>query len=522
MRYRRALHGAFWIAASIGLLLPGVSGCAIMNGFLDPTKVGQFPLEYQERGIRRILTPRDTPSGPPNASEPTPQDLVPVYSDYRLAPGDVVAVVVQDLVAPGVAEQAALEVSSTGNIRVPQLGPVKVDGLTDGELEEELKARLREAELLPMPDVRVFVQTKRGRVFTVRGAVGAPGLYPITEPDTRLLDVIGLARDISPNVPRFYVIRRSGAATEGPAADGSETEFEEAEPEGWVIPPPDEEDFQATFSTAVGLGQRQPPPADEPELDVSDLEAAIAPPQPTTGRAEIEPDAPFEPLVFDPRTGELLESDRLSEPREAEPTKPAPESVGTERFEGEPFDWEDVPELELDQRVIEIDARALFAGDPRFNIVIRDRDVISVPVDTGVYYLMGEVARPGVYGFGGRDITIKQALASSGGFSPFAWPQRCEIIRHEPGTDKQLTIPVNLDAVFAGLEDDVYLRDDDILNVGTHFVSPFLYVIRNSFRFTYGFGFVYDRNFADKDAYGAQINPETLAIQRRQQQGLPF
>ena len=46
-------------------------------------------------------------------------------------------------------------------------------------------------------------------------------------------------------------------------------------------------------------------------------------------------------------------------------------------------------------------------------------------------------------------------------------------------------LPVDLDAVYAGLEDDVLLREDDLVNVVTHFVAPFLFVIRNSFRFTY-------------------------------------
>jgi protein involved in polysaccharide export with SLBB domain len=172
--------------------------------------------------------------------------------------------------------------------------------------------------------------------------------------------------------------------------------------------------------------------------------------------------------------------------------------------------------------VIAINVTELKAGDPRYNIVVRDRDVINVPIDTGVFYVMGDVSRPGVYAFGGREITVKQALAVCGGFSPMAWPQRCELIRREPGTDKQTTRLINMDAIFAGLEEDFYMRDDDILNVGTHFVAPFLFVIRNSFRFTYGFGFVYDRNFADKDAYGGRLNPEVARQQQRAQRGLPF
>ena len=81
---------------------------------------------------------------------------------------------------------------------------------------------------------------------------------------------------------------------------------------------------------------------------------------------------------------------------------------------------------------------------------------------------------------------------------------------------------MNIDHIFAGLEDDILLRPDDVVNVGTDIVAPFLFVIRNSFRFTYGFGFVYDRNFADKDAYGSKINPQIRADQQRAAAGLSF
>lgn len=525
MGLRGALSRASGIAVCLGMLLPGLSGCAMLNGFLDPTKVGSFPLEYKESGIRRILTPRDTPPGPPNASEPTPEDLVPVFADYRLAPGDIVALSIQDLYQTGLPHQVALDISPTGNLRVPQLGSVKVAGLTEVEVEDELAARFRDAGILPEPDVQVFMQTRRRRTFVVRGLVGQAGVYPIGDPDTRMLDVIGLARDIGSSVLKIYVIRRGSAIggdevvepfAEQPAAD-----------ELIIEPPVDDEDFEVDFSAAGLVAYQEPPPERQPEREHeqerADLEAVIAPGPATQpderGTPAEEAEPPFPPLIFDPQTGELVEG---TPPPEAEPAPEEPTALFPEMEPEEPFDWDDVPGLELEQRVIEIDVRALLAGDPRYNIVIRDRDVINVPVDTGVFYLMGEVNRPGVYAFSGRDITIKQAIAMCGGFSPLAWPQRCEIIRHEPGTDKQLTIPVNLDALFAGLEYDLFLRDDDIINVGTHFVSPFLFVIRNSFRFTYGFGFVYDRNFADKDAYGAKQNPQSRADQEKARSGLPF
>lgn len=510
MAYRRG-RGLTSQAALVCMmiLLLGLAGCSMLNGFLDPGKLGDFPAEYKEGGIRRVLTPRDSPYGPPGASEPTPEDLVPLYEDYRLAAGDVITVIIEGLRNPGVPEQLQLEVSASGNIRIPYLGAVKAAGLTELELENELEARLQDAELVPAAEVNVYAQTKQERSIVVRGWVGRPGLYPLPKPDLRLLEFIGVIGDIGADVKRFYIIRREETdelpLAPLPGAQPGELLYEP--------PPGPDDDRFGTFSAQQGGGQ--PPPAEtQPEITREQLEDVMTPPLTTRGAEE----PALAPIIFDPRTGELVERAPEATLRE-EAAAPLPPE---EMLEEEPFDWEDVPPIELSQRIIEIDARALFNGDPRYNVVLRPQDVLSVPYDTGVFYVMGEVNRPGVYAFSGREITLKQAIALTGGLGPLAWPMRVEIIRHEPGTDKQITIPVNLDAIFSGLEDDLYLRDDDVVNVGTSVISPFLFVIRNSFRFTYGFGFVYDRNFADKDAYGARINPEALEIQRRSQRGLPF
>jgi protein involved in polysaccharide export with SLBB domain len=499
------------------LLLPFLYGCAALppNSFLDPTKVGRFGLDAREVGIRRILSPRETPPGIPNATDPTPDDLVPVYADYRMGPGDTIAFTINDLLSPGQPYSAQVEISPLGEIRIPDLGTVRVAGLTEQEFEQEIAARLREAGLLPRPVVVVFPQVRRGRMVSVMGALRQPGVYPITEPDMRLLDVIGMAGDIEPNARRGYVIRRHAAPAAVPLSEPAPAE------DGLVIPPPIEEEVHPAVLAASTAGYASRPGPTEPPPTREELSDVLAPPaqtRPATDAA-VPAEAAFQPIVFDPVTGQVIDTqptEQAEAPRLEELPALAPEDVEA------PFDWDDVPELGLEQRVIAIDLTALKAGDPRYNIVMRERDVVNVPVDIGVFYLMGEVNRPGVYAFGGREISVKQAMAIAGGFSALAWPQRAELIRREPGTDKQITRPINLDAIFAGLEDDFYLRDDDVLNVGTHLVAPFLYVIRNSFRFTYGFGFVYDRNFADQDAYNARANPETVDQLRRQQRGLPF
>jgi len=96
----------------------------------------------------------------------------------------------------------------------------------------------------------------------------------------------------------------------------------------------------------------------------------------------------------------------------------------------EPFEWEKAEGLGLEQRVIAINLTELRNGNPRYNVVVRDRDVINVPSTPAVLH-HGEVNRPGVFAFGGREITVKQAWPSAG-LLGMAWPQRCELIRREP------------------------------------------------------------------------------------------
>jgi hypothetical protein len=53
-----------------------------------------------------------------------------------------------------------------------------------------------------------------------------------------------------------------------------------------------------------------------------------------------------------------------------------------------------------------------------------------------------------------------------------------------------------MDKVFSGTQPDIYLKPNDIVRVGTNAYAPFVAAFRNAFRITYGFGFLYDRNYA--------------------------
>ena len=158
-------------------------------------------------------------------------------------------------------------------------------------------------------------------------------------------------------------------------------------------------------------------------------------------------------------------------------------------------DWEAMQQSMPVPRIIGIPIEDLRRGDPRYNIVLRDGDLLYAPnVKVGEFYVMGEVAPPGSICLNGRDITLKQAVAAAGNLGPLAWPQHCQLVRRI-GADREEHIVVDLDAIFAGRAPDIYMKPQDLLNVGTNFATIFLAALRQGFYTHYGFSFTYERNF---------------------------
>jgi hypothetical protein len=165
----------------------------------------------------------------------------------------------------------------------------------------------------------------------------------------------------------------------------------------------------------------------------------------------------------------------------------------------EEFDWSQAATGGVQTRVIKIPTDKLAAGDPRYNVVIRPSDAIYVPVDViGEFAIMGNVNNQGYINLTGRPMTLKMAIAAAGGLGPLAWPKRCEVTRRV-GKNKEETVLVDLDKIAQGEEPDFFIKPNDLINVGTHPTARWRAALRNAFRATYGFGFIYDRNFADRE-----------------------
>lgn len=492
-----------------------------------------------------------------SATDPTPADVAPDNKEYILGTGDTVRITVFELVQPGQDYIKDVVIGETGAINIQNLGAVPAGGLTASQLEEKIGQMAVERNLLlpkgngsSGPQVSVSLLQSRARVFSILGAVGQPGSYNILGNNFRLLDAIALARDIpvQPGMDYIYVIRQvsykgsesSPATAPAPAAGGAVQagpgpsafeDIESIERSAKTRPATGPSTVPAT-APASGPGSVGPQfvrpmhlaavmPARDPAPTVvaeADLDAAIS------GTA-VMPAAPASAVTTTTttRSGEDLLNGALNPPTTqkggnyvfldgkwvfvpATTTAPATgvaavtiPPVPALTMPAETAPAESVEQLSQ-QRVIRVPINALREGVPRYNIIIRAGDVINVPaVEPGEFYIMGNVSRPGVYTLTGRKITLKMAVASAGNLGPLAVPRRCEVIRRI-GADQEAIVMVNLQAVFDGEQPDIFLKPNDVVNVGTDMIAPFLAVTRNAYRLSYGFGFVYDRNFAPQQA----------------------
>ena len=94
----------------------------------------------------------------------------------------------------GVQHQANIyEVDNEGMIFFPQIGKLKLEGLTREGITELLNTRLRDKYLTNPYYVIQFLNLK----ITVFGDVNKPGVYPLTRPNTNIFEVLTLAGDLT-------------------------------------------------------------------------------------------------------------------------------------------------------------------------------------------------------------------------------------------------------------------------------------------------------------------------------------
>ena len=138
------------------------------------------------------------------APAPAQETETPTADTYRLGPRDEVAVRVfeeEDL-------DVDVRVNEDGTIRLPLIGSVPAEGLTEDELAARLKEIL-EAELLQRASVSVEILEFRSRPISLIGAVRSPGSLNYSGRLT-LLEAITAAGGLAPSHGgSIFVLRRA-------------------------------------------------------------------------------------------------------------------------------------------------------------------------------------------------------------------------------------------------------------------------------------------------------------------------
>jgi polysaccharide export outer membrane protein len=148
------------------------------------------PSKYQQQN-RAPQSGR--PAAQPSADPNSPGVLVATDEDYRISPGDVIEIQVED--APELSR--VFQVNAAGSFQMPYLGRVTAQQKTTEEMAKLISDGLR-GHYLKDPQVTVIVRQFNSQTFFVQGAVRSPGLYQITGKPS-LLKLISLSGGLAEN-----------------------------------------------------------------------------------------------------------------------------------------------------------------------------------------------------------------------------------------------------------------------------------------------------------------------------------
>jgi polysaccharide export outer membrane protein len=125
-------------------------------------------------------------------------------ADYIIGPADLLEIKVFE----SEKMTSTVRVGSRGQITLPLLGSVDVNGLTAREAEEKIEGLLKKEGYINNPHVSVFVKEHRSKLVSVVGYVRDPGNYELLGRQT-LLDALANAKGLNDNAARSVYLTRT-------------------------------------------------------------------------------------------------------------------------------------------------------------------------------------------------------------------------------------------------------------------------------------------------------------------------
>lgn len=490
------------------LVLGGCSG-EMNRSFMDPSVTGSWGNTPKVMPIlTRLATIESDNTEPVEYSEPLPEDLIPRPVSYRIGPGDVLDVTIYDIVTTERPEVYQVAVDPRGMVEIPQLGRVAVADRTTEEAVKVISDVVRARNLVSEPLVQVVASSQRQTTYTLLGAIQNPGLFPIPMADYRVLEAISVAGQFDQSVEFVYIIRRVPLTDEAagrPTSDGAGSMLDG---NTGAAPATDQPSADDLMNLIEGIAPGEA--ADKP---------AVAPAKPNVANPNQSKPSPG--MLRPRQDGSGGSGSMYSSAQDDAPLVDLIQTDSNRPADGQDGAWvflngrwvkvrqataEDAvvssirPDELITQRVIRVPVKDLLAGKQSINIVIRPGDVIRFPSPpTGFVTVSGQVARPGPYQVT-PNATLLRTIANAGGLTETGIPWRVELTRMV-GPARQATVRVDLDAIARHTSPDIFIKDNDLINVGTTGWALPLAVLRNGFRVSYGFGFLLDRNLSS-DIFG--------------------
>jgi polysaccharide export outer membrane protein len=204
--------GRAWLVLAACVVVIG-SACAQQAG--NGTESGQGAKPAETTGVSPALPPVQSisqaavsaagaaPAKAPDAAQDVPDQSMTV----TLGAGDLIEVNVYNV--PELTSK--VRISLAGDIYLPLIDYVHVEGLTQEEAQKLIEKRLEDGGFVRSPHVTIFVDEGSSSAITILGEVQKPGMYPDVS-DHKLYEVVSEAGGFTQSASRkIAIIRRNQA-----------------------------------------------------------------------------------------------------------------------------------------------------------------------------------------------------------------------------------------------------------------------------------------------------------------------
>jgi polysaccharide biosynthesis/export protein len=185
---------------------PGNANQPGTPGEVPPAQAVSQAAENASSGQTKTSEPAKTPDMPaqtPAAKDAGDQSPSDQSGMVKLGPGDLLEVAVYNV--PELATKA--RISNSGDVYLPLIDYVHVEGLTQEEAQTVIEKRLEAGGFVRSPHVTIFVDEANSQGVTVLGEVSKPGIYP--DPvDRKLYQVVSEAGGFTASASRKIGIIR--------------------------------------------------------------------------------------------------------------------------------------------------------------------------------------------------------------------------------------------------------------------------------------------------------------------------